>query len=154
MQFLTITLVLLAPLLALAQYPHPIPHHSLLMLTRQAIPISCAFYAQTANYTAINSNSSIRAAFLQASPDGTDPTRAIIDTAAKEFVNRNMMFDEALNKECGNLSAIAMEEVGKNFSNGIVGPFKIKLTANTAGRVEMGSLGLVTGLVVGLGMLL
>lgn len=64
------------------------------------------------------------------------------------------MFDGDLNRECGNLSTLASEEVNANFSKGLVGPFEIVVKkdgqadlvqTNTGGRVgiEFGSLGLV-----------
>lgn len=110
--------------------------------------ISCPDYSRLANYTVIGTNSTIRAAFLQASPDGTDPTRAILDTAKKTFMQKNMMMDQELNRRCGNLSMVAATEVGKNFTNGIVGPFVIK-SVNSGGMAAFKTTGWV---VMGLGM--
>ena len=136
MQLTTTLTFLLSTLSLTAAYIPILPpastnqHHSLLMLTRQTIPSSCAIYSQTANYTFIGANATIRAAFLQASPAGTDPTANILDSAAQNFKNANMMFDANLNAECGNLSTLASEEVNANFSMGIVGPFKIVTKKN------------------------
>lgn len=62
------------------------------------------------------------------------------------------MFDANLNRECGNLSTIAAKEVNVNFTNGIVGPFKITVKkdgqadlvqTNAGFRDQVGSIGLV-----------
>lgn len=95
--------------------------------------MSCADYSRLANYTAIDSNSTLRAAFLQASPQGTDPTRVILDRAFKEFNAKNLMFDRALNTKCGNLSTVALREVNRNFSQGVVGGWKV--VAPTGARI-------------------
>lgn len=76
-----------------------------------------------------------------------------------------MMFDANLNRECGNLSTLAAEEVNANFSRGIVGPFKITVKKDgqadlvqTNGGVglgtSMGSLGLVGAMVLAGSLLL
>ena len=98
--------------------------------------MSCPDYARIANYTAIDSNATLRAAFLQASPKGTDPTRVILDRAFKEFAAKNLMFDVELNGRCGNLSDIAMTEVNTNFSMGLVADFKVVPT--TGSRIGAG----------------
>ncbi|KAG9235969.1 hypothetical protein BJ875DRAFT_457744 [Amylocarpus encephaloides] len=106
--------------------------------TRQTTTtVSCAEYSMDSNYTVIGTNSTYRAAFIQASPAGTDPTTSILDTATKKFMDANMMMDKALNAECGNLSALAMKEAPVNFTNGIVGPFTIK-KASAGTRVGSG----------------
>lgn len=59
-----------------------------------------------------------------------------------------MMMDQELNLRCGNLSTVAATEVGKNFTVGIVGPFKIK-SVNSGGKMGLETAGWV---LMGLGM--
>lgn len=123
--FTTIILFLVSSTCAL---PPPSLNANLQTRQSQEQPLTtttCADYARLANYTAIDSNSTIRAAFLQGSPQGTDPTRVILDRASTEFTAKNLMFDRELNTRCGNLSTVALREVGTNFSSGVVGPFKV-----------------------------
>lgn len=116
--------------------------------------VTCPEYSQIANYTAIGLNSTLRGAFLQNSPAGTDPTRAILDTAQKKFLALNLKFDEAVNAECGNLTTLATTMAAENFTNGIVGPFTIKKTsAGERLNSAMGTVVLVATL-AGAGLLL
>ncbi|KFY11071.1 hypothetical protein V492_04674 [Pseudogymnoascus sp. VKM F-4246] len=127
MQFSLLTATLLLASTTLA-FPSPSPKVELEARQDQQAPlqtITCADYSRIANYSAINSNSSLRAAFLQASPDGTDPTRVILDRAFTEFNAKGLMFDKALNTQCGNLSTLAFAEVNTNFSQGVISGFKV-----------------------------
>jgi hypothetical protein len=119
----TTTILLFASLTTAFSAPSPIAR--LETRQQQQVPITCADYSRLANYTAINSNSSLRAAFLQASPQGTNPTRVILDSAVVEFNAKKLKFDAALNAQCGNLSTIAATEVDRNFSQGIISGFKV-----------------------------
>ncbi|OBT72110.1 hypothetical protein VF21_09179 [Pseudogymnoascus sp. 05NY08] len=156
MQFplLSATLLLLAPLtLAL---PSPSPNANLEIRQQQQAPIqtiTCADYSRIANYTAIDSNSTLRAAFLQASPQGTDPTRVILDRASVEFTAKNLKFDQALNAQCGNLSTVAFREVNTNFSEGVVAGWKVVAPVGAAigaGR-ELWCVGVFVVMYIGFG---
>jgi hypothetical protein len=94
--------------------------------TRQTAPmtVSCLEYATVANLSTIGTNSTFRAAFLQAAPFGSDKTFGILDGATKTL--KGLIDDKALNDECGNLTAVAIKEAPVNFTQGIVGPFTIK----------------------------
>lgn len=66
----------------------------------------------------------------------------------------DMKMDPELNQRCGNLSTIALAEVGRNFTNGIVGPFTIKVV-NAGGRMELQMTGwLLVGLGISAGLFL
>ncbi|RDL34668.1 Uncharacterized protein BP5553_07796 [Venustampulla echinocandica] len=125
------------------------------LVTRQQATTSCAEYSMLANYSTIGLNSTYRAAFIQASPQGTDPSTAIVDGATKKFNSLKLKFDTAVNAQCGNLSTLAVVEAEKNFTMGIVGPFTIKKTTNAGVRVGgdggLGTAALVA-LVVGAGL--
>lgn len=103
-----------------------------------------------ANLSVIGSNATYRAAYLAASPEGSDPARAPLDTAITQLPA--LEFDKALNTECGNLTTVAFKEAEANFTNGIVLQFKV----NAGGRESVAVLrvGAVAAMVVGLGMLL
>ncbi|OBT39912.1 hypothetical protein VE00_09581 [Pseudogymnoascus sp. WSF 3629] len=124
---LTTTLLLLTSLTPTLALPSPSPNANIEARQQQAPiqTITCADYSRIANYTAIDSNSTLRAAFLQASPQGTDPTRVILDRASVEFKAKNLKFDKALNTRCGNLSTVALREVNTNFSRGVVAGWKV-----------------------------
>ncbi|OBT49897.1 hypothetical protein VE04_09417 [Pseudogymnoascus sp. 24MN13] len=67
----TTALLFLAPLTF--ALPSPSPNANLEIRQQQQAPIqtiTCADYSRIANYTAINSNSSLRAAFPHAAPHG------------------------------------------------------------------------------------
>ena len=100
--------------------------------------VSCLEYATVANLSTIGTNSTFRAAFLQASPSGTDKSAGILDGATTQL--KTMIDDEALNSQCGNATAIAIQQAPINLTHGIVGPFKIKQTnaaASNARSLEM-----------------
>ncbi|KAG9247837.1 hypothetical protein BJ878DRAFT_129254 [Calycina marina] len=100
--------------------------------------ISCAEYASIANLSSISANSTIRAAYLQASPLGTDPTRAPLDQA--ELKEPSLIFDAELNTRCGNLTTIALAAVNTNFSMGVVGPFQVNAAGRAVGSVSLAAL--------------
>jgi len=110
--------------------------------------VSCAEYSAIANYTTISNNSTMRAAFIQNSPAGTDATTSILDTATPKLPK--LQFDVALNAACGNLTTIAIAGAAENFSMGIVSGFKIKGFGSGAERATGGAWAtvvLVAGLV-------
>ncbi|KAJ9613275.1 hypothetical protein H2200_003217 [Cladophialophora chaetospira] len=113
---------------------------------------SCAAYSRIANLSTVGANATYRAAYLAASPEGSDPARAPLDTA--ELQLPALTANKSLNAECRNLTTIAFKEAAVNFTNGIVLQFKIG-AVNSAGKTGQSVLGLVTilGMVVlGLGL--
>ena len=102
---------------------------------RATTTVNCLQYATVANLSTIGTNSTFRAAFIQASPFGTDKSTGILDGATKTL--KNYINNEELNNNCGNLTAVAIQQAPLNFTQGIVGPFKIKL-ANEGIRNQMG----------------
>lgn len=82
---------------------------------------ACAQYSRVANLSAIGTNATIRSAFLEASPVGTMFNAALLNVMQADAML--LMMDVQLNQACGNLSAIALQEVGVNFTQGIVGQF-------------------------------
>lgn len=82
---------------------------------------ACAQYSLVANLSAIGTNSTIRSAFLESSPRGTLFNSALLNVM--EANAKLLMLDPELNQACGNLSALALQEVAVNFTMGIVGPF-------------------------------
>ncbi|EPE27893.1 hypothetical protein GLAREA_04684 [Glarea lozoyensis ATCC 20868] len=120
---------------------------------RQAVT-SCTEYSMIANYSTIGTNSSYRSAFMQASPQGADPTTAILDGATKKLPT--VKFDKSLNDNCGNLTTLAVQQAEVNFTMGIVGGFTIKSAKKgAAARMgsEVGTIAMVA-VMVGAGLLL
>jgi len=105
---------------------------------------TCAEYSTIANLSTVGSNSTYRAAYLAASPQGGYPARAPLDTAEKELPN--LQFDTALNTACGNLTEIAIKGAATNFTNGVVLQFKV----NSAVQFGAGASGvaMIAGMVV------
>ncbi|CAN8104250.1 unnamed protein product [Discula destructiva] len=89
--------------------------------TQLSTPDACAQYSRVANLSAIGTNSSIRSAFLAASPVGTLFNAAMLNVMQADAVA--LTKDVQLNEACGNLTTIALEAVGVNFTMGIVGQF-------------------------------
>lgn len=106
---------------------------------RQA-DISCQEYATIANLSTIAANSTFRAAFIKASPEGTVQSENILTNAQNQAANMHLINDTALNQQCGNLTDIAMKEAPKNFSKGTVGPFQINE------GIRLGSGGAITAM--------
>lgn len=102
---------------------------------------ACVNYATIANLTTVASNATYRSAYLAASPEGSDPARAPLDSAIPKLPA--LQFDAALNEKCGNLTTIAFEGAEANFTNGIVLQFKINGAPLRIGAGAMGMAGLV-----------
>ncbi|OBT68835.1 hypothetical protein VE03_02215 [Pseudogymnoascus sp. 23342-1-I1] len=156
MHFSLFTIIALLLSSFTAAIPSPSPNVNLEIRQQQTAiqTVTCADYARLANYTAIDSNSTLRAAFLQASPQGTDPTRVILDRAFIEFNAKNLMFDGALNAQCGNLSTIALTEVNRNFSLGVIAGWKVVAPTGAvigAGR-EVWCIGVILVMFAGFGL--
>ena len=113
------------------------PQGDSLRLIARDTEISCEEYATLANLSTIGTNSTFRGAFLQASPDGSIQSSGILDNATAFFTNLHLINDTGLNDACGNLSAIAIAEAPKNFSEGIVGPFNIGAAASLGSGVGL-----------------
>ena len=101
--------------------------------TNQSI---CAKYSTIANLSIVGSNATYRAAYLQASPQGSDPARAPLDAAIPQLPN--FQFDVQINDECGNLTKVAIEGAAKNYTQGVVLQFKI----NSAVQIGANALGM------------
>ncbi|KAI2641729.1 hypothetical protein GGS26DRAFT_15021 [Hypomontagnella submonticulosa] len=84
---------------------------------------TCQNYAIVANFSTVALNATYRAAFLRSSSLGTFAARDIIDRQKPMYMG--MMFDKALNQQCGNLSQIAMDGAAKNLTEGVVLDLKI-----------------------------
>jgi hypothetical protein len=82
----------------------------------------------------VGANATYRAAYLKASPEGSDPARAPLDSAELELPK--LQFDKALNQECGNLTTIAFAAAATNFTEGKVLQFNIN-GASRAGASAM-----------------
>lgn len=95
---------------------------------------TCAEYSTIANLSVVGSNSTYRAAYLAASPQGADPARAPLDTAEGELAK--FQFDTALNSECGNLTQVAIAGAATNFTNGVVLQFKINSAVQIGSRAS------------------
>lgn len=98
------------------------------ILSRQAaaplaVPEACAQYSRVANLSAIGANATIRSAFLEASPVGTLFNAALLNRMQQAA--GPLARDAQLNQACGNLTAVALQQVGVNFSAGIVGQFAV-----------------------------
>jgi hypothetical protein len=93
---------------------------------RQSSNVSCEEYATLANLSTIGGNFTFRGAFIQSDlGDGTLKAGAILDNAIAQFTTLALINDTTLNQQCGNLTAVAVAEAPKTFSEGIVGPFHI-----------------------------
>jgi len=111
---------------------------------QQANLAICAEYSTIANLSIVGSNATYRAAYLQASPQGSDPARAPLDTAITELPD--FQFNTTINDECGNLTEVAIAGAATNFTHGVVLQFKI----NSAGQIGASAMGLamITAMVV------
>ncbi|KAI1614198.1 hypothetical protein EDD36DRAFT_219708 [Exophiala viscosa] len=117
---------------------------SFLIPRQQQTNTTCSEYSTIANLSIVGANSTYRAAFLAASPQGGDPARAPLDTAEKELPD--LQFDTALNTECGNLTEIAIKGAATNFTNGVVLQFMIN-SAVPLGASASG-IAMIAGIVV------
>lgn len=84
-------------------------------------PVTCAEYSTVANLSVIGTNSSYRAAFLQKSPTGTLANAAMFKKAQLRLPA--LTADAALNRQCGNLTQVALTEAARNLTQGIVAQF-------------------------------
>ncbi|KAI1116901.1 hypothetical protein F5Y14DRAFT_37349 [Nemania sp. NC0429] len=112
----------LAPRQSPAAVPSPSPSASATPIPA-SIPVSCAEYGRIANISTIALNSTLRGAFLRSSSLGTFPAAAVLDVEAPKLTS--LMFDAELNRQCGNLSALAVVEAGRNLTAGTVAGMKI-----------------------------
>ncbi|KAH8901844.1 hypothetical protein BR93DRAFT_942007 [Coniochaeta sp. PMI_546] len=85
--------------------------------------VTCVDYATIANLSTIGLNSTYRAAYLEASPDGTEHSAALLNDAEAKLPP--LTKNEALNQQCGNLTTIALAEAASNFTRGIVAQYRI-----------------------------
>lgn len=106
------------------------PAEGLAVVVRQAAPaatpaaataVSCSEYSRIANLSTIGANSTYRATFFQASPNGNQFNAEVLDTAIKKLPS--VIMDKALNDACGNLTALALVEAERNFTQRIVAQF-------------------------------
>jgi len=99
--------------------------------------VTCLDYSTIANLSTIGLNSTYRAAYLKAAPDGTDHSVKLLNDAEAKLPPLTQ--NEALNQQCGNLTTIALEGAANNFTQGIVAQYKI-----SAGVRNQGALGVAT----------
>ncbi|KAI0396341.1 hypothetical protein F5Y17DRAFT_456072 [Xylariaceae sp. FL0594] len=88
-----------------------------------ALAVSCADYSRIANLSTIALNGTLRGAFLRSSPLGTFPAAHILDAEKPKLMA--LKFDASLNRQCGNLSALAIAEADRNLTQGIVAGMRI-----------------------------
>ncbi len=105
----------------------------------------CAEYSTVANLSIVAANATYRAAYLKASTEGTDPTTAPLDAALAQLPN--FQFNTTVNKECGNLTEVAIEGAATNFTQGVV------LQENINSAVQIGAramgMAMIMAIVVG-----
>ncbi|KAK2779061.1 hypothetical protein CKAH01_11481 [Colletotrichum kahawae] len=99
------------------------PAGGLAVVVRQAAPVaanppstimSCAEYSRIANLSTVGANSTYRATFFAASPNGNQYNAEVLDTAILKLPT--VIMDQALNTACGNLTALALVEAQRNFT--------------------------------------
>ncbi|KAH8890620.1 hypothetical protein GQ53DRAFT_170273 [Thozetella sp. PMI_491] len=111
--------------------------------TADASLLNCVTYSTVANLSTIGLNSTYRGAFLRSTPYGINKAAMILNGAQAQLPM--MKFNEALNAQCGNSTAIAITEAANNFTNGIVAEFAIQ---PALGAAPSGNPGLITLAVV------
>lgn len=124
MQLLAALFVLLSALHLAVAAPGDSVLPAAKLVVRQATanpPVTCAEYSTIANLSVIGTNSSYRAAFLQKSPTGTLANAAMFKQAQLKLPA--LTADAALNRQCGNLTQVALTEAARNLTNGIVAQF-------------------------------
>ncbi|KAH8770103.1 hypothetical protein F5883DRAFT_60776 [Diaporthe sp. PMI_573] len=82
---------------------------------------ACVQYSMIANMSVVGGNSSYRTVFLEKSSTGTLANSAMLNKAI--LVAPNLTADVELNSQCGNLTAIAIQEAAANFTQGMVAQF-------------------------------
>ncbi|KIY00534.1 uncharacterized protein Z520_03197 [Fonsecaea multimorphosa CBS 102226] len=132
--FSTITCLLFVLITIASAVPSPL---SLLSPRQQQSnqPI-CSEYSTIANLSIVGANSTYRAAYLKASPQGYDPASAPLDSAIPKLPS--FQFNASINAECGNLTEVAIKGAATNFTQGQVLQFNI----NSAVQMRAGSLGM------------
>ena len=100
----------------------------------------CDEYSTVANLSIVAANNTYRAAYLQASAEGTDQARAPLDDA----LARNLIFNSStqVNDECGNLTQVALEGAETNFTQGVVLQFNV----NSAVQIGSSTMGMGMGM--------
>lgn len=94
---------------------------------------ACAQYGMIANMSVVGGNSSYRTVFLEKSSTGTLANSAMLNKAIT--VAPNLTADVELNAQCGNLTAIAIQEAALNFTQGRVAQFTF---TGTPGSISAG----------------
>ncbi|WYZ36938.1 hypothetical protein EsH8_II_000444 [Colletotrichum jinshuiense] len=89
------------------------------VVVRQTTPavstiMSCGEYSRIANLSTVGANSTYRATFFEASPNGNQFNAEVLDTAIAKLPS--VIMDRALNEACGNLTALAIQEAANNFT--------------------------------------
>ncbi|KAI0430171.1 hypothetical protein F5Y09DRAFT_239283 [Xylaria sp. FL1042] len=113
-----------------------------------SLPVSCADYSRIANLSTIALNSTLRAAFLRSSSMGTFSAAAILDSESPKLMD--LEFNVALNQQCGNLTALAIVEAGRNLTAGTVAGLKIRDAPGVApGDVSLPILVVVLMIIMG-----
>ncbi|KAK1976511.1 hypothetical protein LZ30DRAFT_692811 [Colletotrichum cereale] len=89
------------------------------VVVRQTTPaqstiMSCGEYSRIANLSTVGVNSTYRATFFAASPNGNQFNAEVLDTAIAKLPS--VIMDQALNAACGNLTALAIQEAANNFT--------------------------------------
>ena len=131
----TTTLLLLLSILTTFTTATP----TLLSRQQSADQTICTQYSTIANLSIVSANATYRSAYLGASPEGSDPARAPLDTA--ELQLPSFQFDKTINDECGNLTTVAFMGAATNFTQGVVLQFKIGMV-NSAVQMGARALGL------------
>ncbi|KAL0941467.1 uncharacterized protein CTRU02_204230 [Colletotrichum truncatum] len=128
--FFLAQLLLAVTVFANTAFGHAISNPGPAVVVRQAAPVaanpqstimSCADYSRIANLSTIGANSTYRATFFAASPNGNQYNAEVLDTAIAKLPS--VIMDKALNDACGNLTALALVEAERNFTQRIVAQF-------------------------------
>ncbi|KAI1258395.1 hypothetical protein F5Y18DRAFT_357127 [Xylariaceae sp. FL1019] len=96
--------------------------------------VTCADYSRAANLSTINTNSTLRAAFLRSTHEGFNAASSLLNAETTKLMS--LMFNVNLNQQCSNLSALAVAEADANFTAGTVAGLQIQ----TAPGVDPGNL--------------
>ncbi|KIW46346.1 uncharacterized protein PV06_02022 [Exophiala oligosperma] len=108
----------------------------------------CESYSRIANFSVVGTNATYRAAYLAASPQGSDPARAPLDQAMLKLPG--LQFNATLNRECGNLTTVAFDGAESNFTSGIVLQFKVNAAASAkAGATCVAVVAAMLALIIG-----
>ncbi|TDZ53958.1 hypothetical protein CTRI78_v006666 [Colletotrichum trifolii] len=113
-------------LLAVAVVATAIEKPPAAVVVRQTTPapptiMSCPEYSRIANLSTIGKNSTYRATFFAASPNGNHYNAEVLDNAILQLPA--VILNQALNEACGNLTALAIVEAERNFTQRTVAQF-------------------------------